>query len=218
MELGTGIFLSSLFIGTVLLFNATKDRWNWKKGLLYLFLTFIVIGLLGGGGLFFYSQYEDRPQVQSELLGLKLGMSKDDVLFLKGKHTEEGSDNDGDGKYSWSYIPDDKNSDRFRVTFFEDKIIRVLHFYAGEYRTISLGGISQGNSAEVITEKYGEPDSMSMSDDGQSRTYNYDKYHVSYSLSLNKVNAVAVYDPKHNKGLFFVSTKDKNESAGDENK
>ena len=72
MELGTGIFLSALFIGTVLLFIATKDRWNWKKMLLYLFSTAILVLMLGGGASFLYSKYQQRPVVQSELIGLRV--------------------------------------------------------------------------------------------------------------------------------------------------
>jgi hypothetical protein len=30
METGTGIFLSSLVIGLVMLYGQTKDRWNWR--------------------------------------------------------------------------------------------------------------------------------------------------------------------------------------------
>jgi len=35
MTLGLGIFLSLLFLGTIALFIATKDRWNWKKIILW---------------------------------------------------------------------------------------------------------------------------------------------------------------------------------------
>lgn len=44
MDIGTGIFLSSLVIGFVLLYNANRDRWNWKKVSIGIF---VVVALLG---------------------------------------------------------------------------------------------------------------------------------------------------------------------------
>jgi len=58
VTLGTGIFLSSLLLGTILLFWITKDRWRWPR---------IIYWLAGGlaaiiGGLAFYNYYQPPRQ------------------------------------------------------------------------------------------------------------------------------------------------------------
>lgn len=85
MELGTGVFLSAVFLGTVGLFIATKDRWNWKK--IFLWPLGIVVGLsvVGGAIAYAYKQYEERPKVLTEFKGIKLGEQFQDAVFRHGK-------------------------------------------------------------------------------------------------------------------------------------
>lgn len=61
MELGTGIFLSTLFLGTIALFIATKDRWNWKKILLWPTLIIISTSAIIVAAYFIYERYQNIP-------------------------------------------------------------------------------------------------------------------------------------------------------------
>src|SRR5439155_10687384 len=101
MSLGLAIFLSALFLGIIALFIATKDRWNWKK--LILWPLGISFGLLifGGIGVYVYSlipyrpevQDKPKPMVQDTFWDISLNMSKADVKFIKGAPTKtEGED------------------------------------------------------------------------------------------------------------------------------
>lgn len=85
MELGTGIFLSAVFLGIVALYIATKDRWNWKKILLWPLAVVVVLSSVGGIVAYAYKKYEERPKVQVEFNGIKLGDQFQDVVFRHGK-------------------------------------------------------------------------------------------------------------------------------------
>lgn len=89
MELGTGVFLSAVFLGTVALFIATKDRWNWKKIFLWPLAVVVVLSLVGGIVAYAYKQYEERPKVPSEFKGIQLGEKFQDAIFKHGKAERE---------------------------------------------------------------------------------------------------------------------------------
>ena len=61
MSLGMGIFLSSLVLGPIVLIIGTKDRWNWKKIILWPFAGLILMVL----ELWIYNIIEQRPKVQT---------------------------------------------------------------------------------------------------------------------------------------------------------
>ena len=93
MDIGTGIFLGSVIIGAALLFHATKDRWRWKRIFLWVFGS--VAGLGGIVALSIYGTgiWENRPPGKQDAFGdVKLGFSKDEVLFRKGKPTSDNDD------------------------------------------------------------------------------------------------------------------------------
>lgn len=89
MELGTGIFLSAIFLGIVALYIATKDRWNWKKIFLWPLAVVIVLTLVGWLFAYAYKQYEERPKVLSEFKGIKLGEKFQDAIFKHGQAERE---------------------------------------------------------------------------------------------------------------------------------
>ena len=92
MTLGTGIFLAAIVMSLTALFIATKDRWNWKKILLWP----LGICVAGGLAMWGYIEYDNRadearaiekkgPTVQSSFWDIPLGATQDDVFFKKGK-------------------------------------------------------------------------------------------------------------------------------------
>lgn len=90
MTLGTGVFLSSALLGFILLFVVTKDRWNWRKigirlGILVIVIPAAIVGYLYLSDDVSRTFYRLTASKQTELWGIKLGSSKADVLFLKGK-------------------------------------------------------------------------------------------------------------------------------------
>jgi hypothetical protein len=62
MTVGTGIFLASLVLGTIVLFGITKDRWSWPK----LALTLFVLGALGAAGLYAWNATKESREAEKE--------------------------------------------------------------------------------------------------------------------------------------------------------
>lgn len=89
MELGTGIFLSVVFLGTVALFIATKDRWNWKKIILWPLGIVTALSLVGWLFTYAYTQYEERPKAPSEFKRIRLGEKFQDTVFKHGQAERE---------------------------------------------------------------------------------------------------------------------------------
>lgn len=115
MELGTGVFLSAVFIGFIILFIFTKDRWNWKKIILVLIGAPILLGLVIGGGVASYKFYKKTfpPTVikQTGLEELELGMTKNEVRYIKGEPNQVLEKVSDDINFYWYVdpIPTDKN-------------------------------------------------------------------------------------------------------------
>ncbi len=89
MELGTGVFLSAVFLGIVALYIATKDRWNWKKIFLWPLGVIVGVSAIGRAIAYAYEQYEERPKVLTEFKSIKLGEQFQDAIFKHGKAERE---------------------------------------------------------------------------------------------------------------------------------
>ena len=61
MNLGLAIFLSAVFLGTVALYIATMDRWNWKKIIIRPLLGVLLLLVVGGVGLLLWAYW---PQAE----------------------------------------------------------------------------------------------------------------------------------------------------------
>jgi hypothetical protein len=88
MELGTGIFLSSALIALVLLYGFTKDRWRWRKNLGEMLGGAIVAGsvvvVVVAIGQYWEKWFPPQLGRQTQYAGLKLGMSPQEVMYIKG--------------------------------------------------------------------------------------------------------------------------------------
>jgi len=115
MELGTGIFLSAIFLGAVALFIATKDRWNWKKILLWPLGVIVGLLVVGWAAAYVYDQYEARPKKVDELWGIKLGASVADVKFSKGEPTQAALQPAYIGRYTRLLAEEDEFKSRLRA-------------------------------------------------------------------------------------------------------
>jgi hypothetical protein len=91
MDIGLALFFGFLIMATVFLYNATKDRWNWKKIIkitILIPITLIVVLLIVSAINDYFSSpsvpFVDIPTKQTGLGGIWLGDSKEAVLFKKG--------------------------------------------------------------------------------------------------------------------------------------
>jgi len=202
MEMGTAILLSSVFLGTVGLYIATRDRWRWRAMLLRGGVGLALMGVLLAGGLSLWNHrgLTDAEvgivaiEPQMKFAGVTLGSTVGDVIFRKGDPAERKADKKGE---EWYYsimgeYPPKAELGRTYVRFIEGKVSRI--YYAGNLFAPLPGVFS---SQEDIELKLGTPDGVAESPDYKSRILSYDKYHVFYFLELNQVRSLGVYDPKH---------------------
>ena len=71
MSLGLSLFLSSIFLGIVALFIATKDRWNWKKIILWPVVGTFVLALLSSASIYLYWRSAERRPVPPQIFSVK---------------------------------------------------------------------------------------------------------------------------------------------------
>ena len=190
MSLGTSIFLSAALLGVIALYIATKDRWNWKKIILWPVLTIIGLSILGGIGLYIYSKMSEWPSVQNSFWDIPLHSTKEDVKYLKGVPTNKKH---GDDNWIYKVKGYLERESVFWVTFKDDKIRYVLCW--GD-RSTYLQGIGVGSNYSSITNKFGKPSFVSRSGDELARLLSFEKYNVIFMVEENEVIAYGMYNPR----------------------
>lgn len=195
MSLGTSIFLSAILLGIISLFIATKDRWNWKRIAFWPIAIFISITVVAGVIFWIYSVVTELPHKQTIFWNLPLKAIKSDVKFLKGEPSRvDNVKNKGD---VWVFISKKGYSDDeplYLVYFKDNKLYAIL--YSGPYLgSPGIQGLDIGSPQETITEKFGTPSYVDVSDDELRRLQSYEKFNVFFYLRENKVYAFGMYDP-----------------------
>ena len=188
MELGTGIFLSVVFLGTVVLYIATKDRWNWKKIFLWPLGVTVGFGVVGASITYLYLQYEDRPRKLTELWGVSLKDSAGDVKFKKGEPTRR-PDND-----LWVYRPYATIEGEYLVYFKNDRVISVVYF-GPMHNGPSLHGVEPYDSPQKLDARLGPPSYVSRAKDELRRAYSYEKFNIVVHFAEGSMSALGIYDP-----------------------
>lgn len=194
MSLGDGIFLGALFLGLVLLYIATKDRWKWKA--IFRRGAFVIVGAIAviGLGAFAYFKYSNWPEAATGLGGVRIGASPADVKFSKGEPSKIRSITltDPDGKSHdeplWIY----EGEHTYYVIYFgKGSVTRIL---AGGDRLYlpSIKGVSTYDSIESLISKLGEPSHVSRSKSDLERIYSFAKYNVAFTYSKGEMETVIV--------------------------
>ena len=123
MSIGTSIFLSVILLSLVLLFNATKDRWKWKKIILFSICGLVALCLFAIGTNWLYKTISNLLPYQDTFRDIPISASKSDVKFLKG----EPSGKSVEGNLErWEYRP---GYSIYYVGFKGDKIRSISHFH-----------------------------------------------------------------------------------------
>lgn len=199
MSLSISILLSAILLSSVALYIATKDRWNWKKIILWPLLGIVFLSVIAGIGFWIYTAVSGRPNIQNEFWGISLQATKGDIKFLKGQPTEI---NDGDD--IWVYVSKDSFLDQktTHVIFFKGNKIRSIlcsgsYLYAG-----TIEGLGIGSTHETIIKKFGEPSYISLSEDDLERIVSFNKYQVFFSVRENKVDDFGIFNPEFGPMVF----------------
>ncbi len=192
MELGSGIFLSSVFLGTVALFIATKDRWNWRKLVVRTGLVTLTLGSILVGGLAAYSWLERRPTADVVLWNIKVGHPQGDVKFLKGapRFVVEAS---GTEPERWIYpLAGDKGS---YVVGFRDGSVAFAYYEGERGAAPYLQGIGGYGDIAAINDELGLAEKIVTSTDGLRRILLYPKWRTWFGVTGDGIKAMGIYDP-----------------------
>lgn len=193
MDVGTGIFLSSLFLGAVGLFVATKDRWNWKKIFLWPLGILVVILAIAYAGGYAYDQYKTRsvpPEKQTSLWGISLQATPADVKFAKG---EPSSKLDED---TWRYLlsAGDEGNGSYIVRFKDGKV-RFIIFDGPPLHAPAVSGVSPNSSLTEIEALLGKPSNVSHSKDELQRIYSFERFNFVAGFAKGQIYGLGIYDP-----------------------
>jgi hypothetical protein len=198
MEIGSGIFAASLFLGIIALFVATKDRWNWRR--IAKWSTAVVIGgpALAVTGLYVWTLYDGRPVPITTYQGVSLADQREDVIFKLGPPSALN-----DAKSLMTYIgkdPSGKETSYLYISLKDDRVVWVM--YWEDIYPPSINGISKGATQEMIEEKLGRPDRISTSADGTRRIISYDSFFCVFELEKNGVVGLGIYAPTNGPPKF----------------
>ena len=195
MSLGLGIFLSALFLGIVALFIATKDRWNWKKIILWPLSIILGLAILGGLIAYIYLKIPSKPKIQEAFWGISLDTDQSDIKFLKGPPSTVYDNGD------WKY--DVGHGGSYVIRFAEEGEIGTITYYGSDrYYSPTLQKIKKDSNTSEILDLFGEPSHISNSLDDLGRIYSYDGYHVFFHLARDKVISYGIHNPENSKVVF----------------
>jgi hypothetical protein len=160
-------------------------------------LTLILTGAIGAFLNFQNYLEKEKLRIFNEVSGIKLGITEDDLIFIKGKPKKtEKIESD-------TYLSFD---DDLLVVTTKGKVIRI-DIICSRLRysyDFMFGGVSCGSSLETVVANFGEPDNISALSDKTSRVYNYLKYNIAFDLSKSSVNDIIIFDASEYKnGLRY---------------
>jgi hypothetical protein len=142
MSTGEGIFLAGLAIAFALLLWNPETRRIVGKSFKWIIGASIVVGL----GIWAYVSYEnythhkrDAPTDNPQLAGVKLGDSRNDVIYKKGKPSRSV---DGDDEYEKTVI------------YYDDNKVSAVFFSCKSDWTTELNGVACNDSAEKLKKRF----------------------------------------------------------------
>lgn len=141
----------------------------------------------------FYDYWEkDRVHELTEFNKVRLGWSREELLFRLGKPTNSYIQEKGYGGYRTETLTF-ANDKSLSISLKENKVV-AIDKECTENLYDYLGGIVCGDSVETLIKKYGNSKKISVSSDSLSRLYNYPHYNLTYLLNNGKVSEMFLRD------------------------
>jgi hypothetical protein len=181
ISLGTGIFGGLVALAFVILIFATKDKWKWGR----IKLVIIALPVIAILALVGFEYYQSLPKATLEYAGLRLGMPRKDVIFLKGQPYD--IINSGLRKVDeiLMYHVDSSPDTLLVVGVEEDRVFSIV--YGGDsYYEYGLYGVSLGSDYATVIDKLGEP-SKTEEQTETSRSLYYVDYNLQVGLHEGQV-------------------------------
>jgi hypothetical protein len=197
METGTGIFLGAIFLGLLWLVATKGKSIRWGRLVLWIVALIVLLGC----GIALYNYLENRPKLTTGWWELKIGESREDVIFKKG---QPNSSKARDGKETLVYN-DDRSS--YVIGLSKQGTVDFVVIDQCDYKDRDipgpyLQGIGSFATSERIIEKFGPPQKDSFNKTGTGRIFNYPQYGVTFNLIQDKVCMMGAINPA-TKGLVF---------------
>src|SRR5437764_10827560 len=104
MTLGAGVVWATLLVLIALAIWRTtvNQKWNLVGKAV---LSIVVVAAIIGAGFWGWNKYQNRPQLVTELAGVKLGMTRVEVTLALGEpKTKSDPGRDTEGKESFAYV------------------------------------------------------------------------------------------------------------------
>lgn len=219
MSIGTAVLISSLFIGVIILYVATKDRWQWSRAFRTVGLTLsLLIAAAGLTGLGFYFWPALMPAtIPAQYAGIKLGMSQGEVLYIKGMPATVrgiGSADPWEEKltHKIEQIPKGKKVQDFGVWQYElSNAMLYVSFNKDRSQVFSIlciasdflgscpeiGGIKVGSSEADVLRRFGRPDEAEIKE--MTKYMDYRQLGVVFGLMKESVLVLIVKAPDSNR-------------------
>jgi hypothetical protein len=171
-----------------------------------------LIGVVSGGG-YVWNQLPTKISKQTEYAGLRLGMTMNDVIFVKGIPNNTYNEGKSEGEMEvfswdkkiedyneWSYEGDKRRTD---IVFDKEKniLIAIRCFSADKpARCPAISGITDGDSEKKLYRKFGPPDTSSQIYEG-AKTVQYKKIGVVFYLTKQTVYMMGINDTRYENKL-----------------
>jgi hypothetical protein len=211
MELGTGIFLSSLVLSIVLLYGFTKDRVRWGRFFKYAGIALAVLIIPIFSTFWILEAWRQRRQPLAEISGISLGDRDQDLLFRIGE--PEYTCRSTDGKNVKRIFRQDESGRALFVISDADKIVQRLQIKGDRFDRAKNARVTEWDDETSLIEKWGTPDEMFTSGDFL-RHYVYKRYNLIIELFKNRVQSVTIFNSA---GEFYQETDFKFEPCMDNN-
>ena len=226
----TNLLLSALSLLIALLFAYLSyliiKRWSklLKTAFGALLKVFFLLCLIPLSLLLFFATYyciinyweEDHVRELTEFEEIKLGWSREELLFRFGKPISESVHEKGLDGFRTEFLVFE-NDKSITVELKENKVVSIDNDCRRSYD--KLGGIRCGASVETLINKYGNPKKLEISHNNLARLYNYPRYNLTYLLNNGKVSRLLLNDKAYYPdGSKFHTAEEINEIKAKEEK
>src|SRR5262245_14343002 len=223
-------FLSSVLFAIVLLYGYTKGRWRWRKIVVW---TLVVSVILIAGtaavvalNVYWSELFPERLGRQAEYAGLKLGMSPQEVMYIKG-YPPIVLEKDADPNSEWKdfllvketkdlakgkKVTDYKHWSykQFKSTLgveFDDNrtaVVAITCMSGERLRSCQpIGSVQDGTSEQDALRKLGGPAEQRI--DGVTKDLRFPRLGVQLTLEKQEVYMLRIYAPQSNYLMLRVT-------------
>jgi hypothetical protein len=152
MQLGTGIFLGCTILAVTILFIKTREKWNWRKIIMWALGASLSLAILSLTLLMLYGLWLKRLQTATSLGNITIGDKLSDIQFRMGGF-EELTRNASDHFNGQKYI----NSDLRLSLFVKDNQVEKITYTCGiDHEHTKVNQVGCNDTGESIRDRYSD--------------------------------------------------------------